>query len=128
MLSLRRPDIDKLVRKRDVKGLVSALRYHDTLIDNDGGLCDIGVPVRRDAALALASAPAVAGDDSIWAALVTGLGDRSVDVRRAAAIALGARSSAPALPALAQAALTWAEPHLEPARLAALDAVVKLVE
>ena len=125
MLWRRRPNVRKLAAKGDAKRLVQALGYHDQLGDSYGRLYDLGVGVRRDAALALTSV-ADMGEVDVGAALIEALGDSSGEVRRAAASALGARREGRAAAALAEAALTWQDPRYEGARVAAADALIDL--
>ena len=125
MLWRRRPKVRRLAAKGDAKRLVRALGYHDQLSDSQGRLYDLGVGVRRDAALALASVADTA-DIDVGAALIGALGDPSRQVRRAAAAALGARREGRATAALAEAALTWQDARDEAPRLAAADALTDL--
>lgn len=121
----RRPKIDKLVRKQDSRRLVAALGYHDHVMDREGRLYDLGTNVRRDAALALATAPDDEGVD-VGAALVGALDDASGTVRAAVAASVAARGERRALPSLAEASLTWRAPRDEAARSAAIEALVVL--
>ncbi len=125
MLLSRRPKIDKFVRKRDSRRLVAALGYHDHVVDRQDRLYDLGTNVRRDAALALATAPDGEGVD-VGAALIGALDDASGTVRAAAAASVAARGERRALPSLAEASLTWRAPRYTAARSAAIDALVVL--
>jgi HEAT repeat protein len=127
MLWRRRPDVLKLARKGDSVRLVRALAYRDCVSDHRGRVFDLGAPVRRDAALALA-AIAPAGGPDIDEALIRALRDPSAEVRRAVATALGARGDPRAVPALMDAALTWERPHYDAARAAAIEALAGLRE
>jgi HEAT repeat protein len=122
MLWRHRPNVHKAARSGDAKRLERALHYHDLLSDSQGRVYDLGVGVRRDAALALTS---VADTDAVDVgnALIGALGDPSGEVRQAAAAALGARREGRAAAALAEGALTWRDPRYEAARLAAADAL-----
>lgn len=126
MLTRRRPNVHKLARKGRTKRLVAALSYRDPLTDRLGRVYDLGASVRRDAALALATA-AERDQPDIGAALIGSLSDPSGQVRCAAAKALAARGDRRALPVLTQAALTWDSPRYEAARAAALDALAALM-
>ena len=121
----RRPKIDKLVRKRDSRRLVAALGYHDYVMDREDRVYDLGTNVRRDAALALATAPDDEGVD-VGAALIGALDDASGTVRAAAAASVAARGEQRALPSLAEASLTWRAPRHKAARSAAIEALVVL--
>lgn len=121
----RRPKVAKLARKKDVKRLTAALGYRDYVFDRDDRVLDLGVRVRRDAALALMSLPDVNGVDVV-SALITSLGDSSAEVRRAAAAALGGRRESRAVSALAEAALSWDDPRYEIARAAAAAALLEM--
>lgn len=124
-MSQRRPNVSKLAKRRDLKGLVAALSYHDHIADSLDRVYDLGASVRRDAVLALASMPA--GDEvDIGAALIVSLGDSSGEVRRAAATSLGIRREPRAIMALAKGALTWERLGYESAGDAALDALLGL--
>lgn len=121
----RRPNVHRLARKGRTKRLVAALSYRDHVTDRFGRLYDLGASVRRDAALALATA-AERDELDVGAALMRSLSDPSVQVRRAAANALAARHDLRAVPALTEAALTWNGPRHESARAAALKALAAL--
>jgi HEAT repeat protein len=125
MLPRRRPNVHKLVERQDTEGLVKALGYRDHIIDRHDRVYDLGAQVRRDAALALASAPGANGVDP-GAALIRLLGDRASAVRSAAATALSARRDQRATAALIEAALTWDDPRYEIARATAVDALIEL--
>jgi len=119
-LGRRRPSVSKLARRRDAGRLVAALRYRDAIVDSRDRLFDLGAPVRRDAALALARMQGSDGVDVV-AALLQALHDPFEEVRAAAASSLGDRADPRALPALVRAALSWREG--EAAAAAALSAV-----
>ena len=125
MLWRRRPDVRKLARRGNARQLVRALTYRDYLTDRLGRAYDLGASVRRDAALALGSAPDI-DDVDVGTALIESLRDPSAEVRRAAAKALGARHETRAARALAEAALSWREPRYEHARAAAVEALYHL--
>ena len=125
MLLSRRPKIDKFVRKRDSRRLVAALGYHDHVVDRQDRLYDLGTNVRRDAALALATAPDGEGVD-VGAALIGALDDASGTVRAAAAASVAARGDRRALPSLAEASLTWRASRYTAARSAAIQALIVL--
>ena len=120
----RRPTVAKLARKNDVRRLVSALDYRDQVLDRYGRMYDLGAHVRRDAALALATADTNGFD--VGPPLTRSLGDHAGEVRRAAASTLGVRREARAATALLEAALTWEEPRYMAARAAAVDALLQL--
>jgi HEAT repeat protein len=120
----RRPKIAKLARRNDVKRLVRALNYRDHVMDRYGRVYDLGVQVRRDAALALSTANTNGLD--LTPSLTRSLGDNAGEVRRAAASALGARREARAATALLEAALSWEEPRYAAARDAATEALLEL--
>ncbi len=121
----RRPNVRKLAEARDARRLVAALGYRDPVVDSHDRVYDLGTPVRRDAALALASLPDADGVD-IGEALVKALGDSSEEVRQAVAAALGARRDQKAVPALGYVALSWDDPRYVAARAAAARALVAL--
>ena len=125
MLARRRPKIPKLARKNDVKRLIAALDYQDFIFDREGRMYDLGVRVRRDAALALMSVGDTDTRD-VGSALIRSLGDSSGELRQAAAAALGARREVRAATALTEAAMSWDEPRYAAARAAAAKALLEL--
>lgn len=122
LLWRRRPNVRKLARRQDAGRLVAALMYTNLLTDHPGRVYDLGASVRRDAALALAS---IHNTDDIDAcpALIRSLQDPSSEVRRAAASALGIRADRRAIPALAEAAVTWTDPRYGAARAMAVESL-----
>lgn len=95
-MARRRPNIPKLARKGDLAGLCEALRFRDGVIDRQGVVLDVGIPVR------VAAVEAIADMDEPGAldALLVALEDPAVPVRIAAVRALGARSGPEAAAAL----------------------------
>jgi HEAT repeat protein len=127
MLWHRRPNIQRLARRRDTRRLADALSYHDYWIDQHARVFDLGASTRRDAALALATV----GDDGapgvdVGAALIGALADRSGEVRRAAAIALGVRSEDRAVVPLLDGVLGSTRPLDDRFQSAALAALLRM--
>ena len=125
MLWRRRPNVRRLARRGKSRRLVSALTYRDFVTDRFGRVYDLGASTRRDAALALGSAPDTDEVD-VGSALIESLRDPSAEVRRAAAKALGARRETRAARALADAGLSWRDPRDQQAGSAAVEALFHL--
>lgn len=117
-----RPRVPDLAGRHDAAGLVRALTFRDAVVDNRDRLFDLGVPVRRHAALALATEPESEAVD-IGAALIRALGDPSDDVRIWVARSLAVRGEYRAVPALLQGTLRWRDTA---ARVAAKEALLEL--
>jgi HEAT repeat protein len=99
----RKPRVAHLRRRGKVDGLVAAARFRDEIVDRDGLLLDLGVPVRRDSLLALADF----SEPEALAAVAGAVDDQSPAVRRAALSALVGREDPEAVEALVRAVLTW---------------------
>jgi len=120
----RTPQVQKLQRKGDIRGLIEAASYRDELIDRRGQVFDRGVPIRVAALDALTHQSV---EREHWAELstlfATRLRDDSPTVVRAAAEALAADGSAESAWAMVDM-LAEAGPSLAPdARVAVLDAL-----
>jgi HEAT repeat protein len=102
--------------------VVEALDYEDPLIDRDGRRVDLGVSVR------LAAVSALAGFDSRIAeqGLLKAMRDPEVSVRTHAVKAVSRRSGPIATAVLINAAATWRDPWLAPARRQAVTALAGL--
>ncbi len=118
----RRPKVGKLAERHNTRRLLRALHYRDVVADNRDRLFDLGAPIRRDAARALAFETNPNGFD-IDAALIEAFADPFSEVRAAAAGSLAARRARRAVPALAHGAVTWSDDR---AVAAATDALIDL--
>jgi HEAT repeat protein len=109
----RPPKVDKLWRRGDVPGLLRALGYG---LDGDEAEMQAGIPVRAEAAQALAQAEG----DGVSEAIVRALADPSPAVREVVIDALYERGSRRALDPLCAAATGWTAPELAPGRAGAV--------
>jgi HEAT repeat protein len=115
----RPPNVEKLARKENVKGLVRALRYEDPISDTGGRTADLGVEVRAAAAAALGHLDTPAAN----AGLMSALEDPEERVRVAAVRALRERGGTTAVAPLMSAAASWTDPAREEAREEAVEAL-----
>jgi HEAT repeat protein len=115
----RPPNVEKLARKENVKGLVRALDYEDPISDTDGRTVDLGVDVRARAAAALGHLDTPAANEG----LIRALDDPEESVRVSAVRALRERGGTTAVAPLMSAAATWTDPERREARSEAVDAL-----
>jgi O-antigen/teichoic acid export membrane protein/HEAT repeat protein len=113
----RKPNINALVRGKDVDGLLAAASYQELAPTSAGAVSDLGVPVRADAILALGTVAPEQGRSSITA----GLRDRADRVRCAAIRVLHARHEGDLL----VEALRWL-PGESRSRTLAMQAIINL--
>ena len=115
----RPPNVEKLARRENARGLVRALRYTDPIRDTEGRTVDLGSEVRAGAAAALGHLDApVAGE-----ALLGALDDPDERVRIAAVRALRERGGAFAVEPLMAGASTWTDPGRADSRMEAVEAL-----
>ena len=122
LLRKRRPNVEKLGRKRDVDGLIRALGYEDVVRSRDGQVVDLGAPVRRDATDALSEIETHAAFEG----LLRALDDPLPAVRVVAVRGLRRRGDPLAVEQLTSAATNWIEPVYEEARAEAVEALAFL--
>ena len=115
----RPPNVDKLARKQNVKGLVRALRYEDPIADTEGRSVDLGTDVRVAAATALGHID----DGAAEQGLIRALDDPEERVRVAAVQGLRERGGSGAVGPLLSAAANWTDPARAGSRGEAVDAL-----
>jgi HEAT repeat protein len=118
------PDVEKLRRKEDVKGLVRACAYEDPLTDRDGHFMDLGTEIRERALEAVAELEPA--EPEVHDALVRALEDPEGSVRAAAVRALGRRGDPWAVDALVSAVVSWTHPAYHGAREEAVETLAAL--
>ena len=116
MLGRHRPNVQKLARRGKASRLLRALSYRDELTDRDGNVFDLGVDIRRQAAVELADFEGL----DVFDALVAALDDAGT--RGAAATALGQLHDSRATEALIEL-LHEPEPEIRAAAARALGAI-----
>jgi HEAT repeat protein len=114
----RKPNIEALVRKKDVEGLVEAASYRELVRTSPETGSDVGIPVRAEAILALGELDAEVGRDAV----ALGLRDPADYVRCAAVRVLHGRRE---VSVLAQA-LRWLPADKGHSRRLASQAVLDL--
>jgi HEAT repeat protein len=116
----RKPNVQKLVRRRDLEGLVEAASFQDIVANPNGPPFDIGVPVREEAIVAMGELGPSTGNGIVAGALR----DPSDRVRVAAVQVLYARGDVEPL----IEALGWLPADAGHSRQLALRAVLELAE
>jgi HEAT repeat protein len=116
----RKPNIKSLVRREDVDGLLEAASYKELAPASEGGVSDLGIPVRVDAILALGTlAP-----EHARGAIAAALRDPADRVRCAAVRVLHALHEVDVL----TAALQWLPGERGHSRTLASQAILNLRE
>lgn len=115
----RPPNVEKLARRGNVKGLVRALRYEDPVTDTSGRTVDLGADVRAGAAEVLGHIDA---PESSYA-LTLALEDPDERVRVAAVRALRERGGTAVVKPLMRSVAHWTDPAHSDSRDQAVDAL-----
>jgi hypothetical protein len=115
--------VARRARKGDERGLIQALSYRDVVRDRNGGLVDLGIRIRQEAAEALGRT----ATEDVVAPLVEALfRDASPHVRVAAARALAATGWPSAIDPLAQVVAEFADESLAWIRAEFVEALVAI--
>jgi HEAT repeat protein len=114
----RKPNIEALLHREDLEGLVDATSYREPVQTSSEGMRDLGIPVRTGAILALGEL----GRDVGREAVESGLRDRADAVRCAAVRVLEAREESDVL----IRALRWLPADVGNSRDLAMRAVLRL--
>jgi HEAT repeat protein len=122
LLRWRPPNVEKLERKGHITGLVEALAFEDVAKGSDGGMIDLGVKVRQDAAEALSRFESRAA----FAGLLRALDDPEESVRLAAVRGLRNRGDRLAIDALTAIVTDGAHPERQRSRAEALEALASM--